>query len=39
MMSQNKPTKVLSEREKQILPMPGEVASKDTKVGVFVAMQ
>ncbi len=39
MMTQNKTMKVLNEREKQVLPMPGEVTAEDAKVGVFIAMQ
>ena len=39
MMSENKPPKTLSMRDKQILQMPGEVDPKSAKVKVFMAIQ
>ena len=39
MMSEKTTNKPMSEQDKQIQPMPGEVDPKNVKVGVFLAMQ
>lgn len=39
MMSEKTTNKPLSEQDKQIQPMPGEVDPKNVKVEVFLAMQ
>jgi hypothetical protein len=38
-MSENNPSKPLSEQDKQVQPMPGEIDPKDAKLKVFLAMQ
>lgn len=38
-MSENNPSKPLSEQDKQIQPIPGEIDPKDAKLKVFLAMQ
>lgn len=38
-MENSKPPKPVTEQEKQIQPMPGEVDPKDAKMKVFLAMQ
>ena len=38
-MSENKPNTLLTDQDKQFIPLPKEVEPKDAKIKVFMAMQ